>query len=229
MELPSNYTKFFKSQSQEDKELMRLFGNKKLCNGTYIEMGALDGVRYSNSFVFNKVFGWKGVMIEASPTNYERLIQNRQNEIGTVHAGVCSSEQIVHWVTAEKEAVGGFEEFAAQSFKDRWWTQENIANSTEVLCQPLTKILEETVETSHFHFDFFSLDVEGAEYEALLSNDFSRYSFGFIFVEADERNMLKNIKGRAHLESNGYTFLRNHNRSDWFYNNHIGEIYRDIY
>ena len=42
----------FRGQSGEDKKLMNWFGN--LCNGTYIEMGALDGVRFSNSHAFNK-------------------------------------------------------------------------------------------------------------------------------------------------------------------------------
>jgi hypothetical protein len=39
---------YFKSQGAEDKVLMGWFSN--LCHGTYIEMGGLDGVFFSNSF-----------------------------------------------------------------------------------------------------------------------------------------------------------------------------------
>ena len=45
----------YKSQFEEDKMLMRWFG--KLCNGTYLEMGALDGIQYSNSYVFHHGLG----------------------------------------------------------------------------------------------------------------------------------------------------------------------------
>ena len=51
----------YKSQSEEDKKLMQWFGN--LCEGSYIEMCALDGIQYSNSHVFNKALQWKGVLI----------------------------------------------------------------------------------------------------------------------------------------------------------------------
>ena len=39
------------SQSGEDVVLLQWFNG--LCNGTYFEMGALDGVRFSNTFFFN--------------------------------------------------------------------------------------------------------------------------------------------------------------------------------
>jgi len=42
-------------------------------------------------------------------------------------------------------------------------------------------------------FDFFSLDIEGAELGAVLAIDFDLVSFGVIFVEADEHNEMKNM------------------------------------
>lgn len=53
---------YYKSQMAEDQKLMKWFGT--LCGG--IEMGALDGVTFSNSYVFNKLLGYKGVLIELS-------------------------------------------------------------------------------------------------------------------------------------------------------------------
>jgi hypothetical protein len=55
---------WFKSQSKEDERLLTWF--KNLCGGHYLEMGGLDGVRKSNSYVFNKGLDWKGVLVEAS-------------------------------------------------------------------------------------------------------------------------------------------------------------------
>ena len=51
------------SQCQEDIFLNEnYFHNKK--NGTFIELGALDGVVYSNTKFFEDQHGWSGILIE---------------------------------------------------------------------------------------------------------------------------------------------------------------------
>jgi hypothetical protein len=52
----------FKSQDKEDVQLLTWFNN--LCGGRYVEMGGLDGVTFSNSYVFNKGLDWTGVLGE---------------------------------------------------------------------------------------------------------------------------------------------------------------------
>jgi len=212
----------FRSQSKEDRQLMQWFGN--LCNGTYIEMGGLDGVLYSNSFAFNKELDWKGVLIEASPESFEKLKVNRKNELATLNAAVCKEERMLHYVNSGNAAVRGFVEFAAPSFAKRYWNEQKIKAAIEIKCRPLKDILLETVG-QHFHFDFFSLDIEGAEFEALASLDFDLVSFGIILVESDEHNQLKNMVLRSKLESNGYKFLMDSARSYWFVNSKFEHVY----
>lgn len=212
----------FRSQVGEDRQLMQWFGN--LCNGTYIEMGGLDGVKYSNSFAFNKELDWKGVLIEGSPQSFEKLKVNRKNELATVNAAVCKEERILHYVNCPNPAVRGFLEFAAPSFAKMWWTEQMIEAAMEVKCRPLMDILLQTVG-QHFHFDFFSLDIEGAEDEALASLDFDLVSFGIILVECDQHDQLKNMVLRSKLESNGYTFLMDSAHSYWFANNKFEHVY----
>jgi hypothetical protein len=217
---------WYKSQSQEDKELLTWFSD--LCGGTYLEMGGLDGIFLSNSYIFNKGLGWKGVLVEASPTQYPLLAKNRPNEIATVHAGACEKSMDLHWVeNPHTHNVEGFLEFAAPSFQKQWWTEEMIQNAKVVKCKPMKQILQETVG-SNFYFDFFSLDVEGAEYKVLKSIDFDQVGFGIVLVEADEHNELKNMAVRTLLESNGYTFLRNFHRSYWFVNKDFASIYEEL-
>lgn len=220
-----SYEGMLMSQEKEDEELLNRYGFDQICGGTYIEMGALDGKTFSNSHVFNKALDWKGVLIEASPANYVDLVLNRQNEIATINAGICGEEKDLHWVS--KGAVGGFIEFAAESYKERWWTQEDIQNAKLIRCKKLKDVLFETVG-DNFHFDFFSLDVEGAEYDALMSLDFDAVSFGVILVESDLHNQLKNFAVRQLLTSNGYTFTADFHSSYWFVNNNFGTIYQDL-
>lgn len=220
----------FRSQRREDKILVNKWFDQ-ICGGTYIEMGGFDGETYSNSYMFHKDLDWNGVLVEASPVNYKKMIENRPDETANVNAGVCGEERDLHWVNLPLDhgAVGGFTEFAANSFKKAWWSDESIKNATIVKCRTLKNIIHETVG-DHFHFDFFSLDVEGAEYEALMSIDFELVSFGIVLVEADNHDKVKNEKAREILTTNGYTMVQNYTlqASDWFVNKNFEAIYEDI-
>lgn len=224
----------FKSQSGEDAELMKWFGG--LCHGSYIEMGGLDGVLFSNSHVFNKALGWRGVLVEIIPSNFNKMVANRPNEIANVHAGVCNSPRTLHYFdnppTAElgkkhAGAVSGIYEFASPSFRGRWWHNSTLEDTHEIECDTLDNLLRKHVPKRTF-FDFFSLDVEGAELSVLESTDFDRVGFGVIFVEADQHNDLKNLAVRATLEEAGYFYLRNVSRSEWYLNRQFHFIYKDL-
>ena len=213
------------SQSEEDRQLLKWFG--RLSNGTYLEIGGLDGLTYSNTYVFNKDLGWKGVLVEISTQNFRYLVRNRPNEIANIHAGVCDQRRQLHYVEGGGP-VGGIWELAPQSFKDKWWPRLTLESPQVQLveCAPLIDLLEPHVGHS-FYFDFFSLDVEGAEFEVLQAIDFSRFGFGIILTEADEHNPLKNLALRKFLERHGYSFLMDHGRSYWFVNDAFDQIYRD--
>ena len=215
----------FKSQSGEDRKLLEWFGG--LSNGTYLEIGGLDGMTFSNTYVFNKALGWKGVLIELSTQNFAELVKNRPNEIATINAGVCDEKRILHYVEG-RGATNGIWEFASQSFKDKWWTELTLDSPSvkPLECAPLADLLEPHVGPSFF-FDFFSLDVEGAEFEILKAIDFSRLGFGIILTEADEHHTLKNLVLRNLLESKGYTFLMEYARSYWFAHGKFAEIYQN--
>lgn len=215
---------WYKSQRKEDRALERWF--KDICHGTYLEIGGLDGVTFSNSYVYNKGLNWTGVLVEASPRNYQQLVRNRPNEIANVHAAVCEKEMDLHWVESHL-AVGGFQEFADPEFQKIWWSEGQIQNAQVVKCRTLEQILLETVGPG-FHFDFFSLDVEGAELSVLRSINFDQVGFGVILVEADEHNPTKNLDARNFLESNGYIYLEDKFRSSWFVNKDFGGIYEGL-
>jgi hypothetical protein len=69
--------------------------------------------------------------------------------------------------------------------------------------QPLSKLLG----GENLHFNYFSLDVEGAELEALKGIAWERTSFDYIALEFGHRNdFLKEIT--EYLASKKYTLLR---------------------
>mmetsp|Transcript_5868 Transcript_5868/g.8510 ORF Transcript_5868/g.8510 Transcript_5868/m.8510 type:complete len:292 (+) Transcript_5868:93-968(+) len=217
---------WYKSQSGEDRALQKWF--KDICHGTYLEIGGLNGVRFSNSYMYNKGLNWTGVLVEASPRNYQQLVVNRPNEIANVHAGVCEKEMDLHWVES-RPAVGGFQEFAAPEFQKQWWSESQIQNAKVVKCRTLEHILLNITNAGpRFYFDFFSLDVEGAELSVLRSVNFDMTAFGVILVEADGHNETKDLEVRFFLESNGYTYYEEKSRSLWFLNNDFWAIYEGL-
>lgn len=212
-----------KSQAKEDQKLLGIFNG--LCGGKYLEMGALDGVRFSNTYVFQQEFGWNGVLVEGSPENFQKLVENRPKEVANVHAAVCETEREVHFVDGHK-ATSGIWEFSSEAYRNQWWPDLKIEDIPPVSCLPLTKILDQK-SGGYTFFDFYSLDIEGAELSALKSLDFNKYSFGVLFVEAN-KYFDKNDELKSFIISKGYRFVELYERSFWFVHKDFEQIYRHV-
>jgi FkbM family methyltransferase len=174
-------------------------------SGTFLEMGALDGVTYSNTWMFEKVLGWSGVLIEPSPPEYEKLKAARPNQL-TVNSAVCDSPTMVHFIA--NKAVGGIYEFMEPEFVRRWHAKyaQNPGLIDElplVLCMPLSDVLH---RFGIKHIDFWSLDVEGAEHKVLETIDFDSISFDVIIVEASGDNQRRDDEMKEHVVSHGYAY-----------------------
>ena len=68
--LPARMT----SQYGEDVLLWKFFQNKR--DGFYIDVGAYDGVGFSNTYFFEAI-GWDGILVEAVPRFYESCVAAR--------------------------------------------------------------------------------------------------------------------------------------------------------
>jgi hypothetical protein len=70
----------FYSQCKEDKVIYdKYIKNLNIIKPIYLEMGAMNGVDYSNTYFFEKELGFTGILIEPNPFNYKKLIENRPN------------------------------------------------------------------------------------------------------------------------------------------------------
>jgi Methyltransferase FkbM domain len=137
----------------------------------------------------------------------------------------CSYFALV--VRARRSTRIGNMEFSKPSFRELWWKDYTIDMTTPIQCSPLTELLKEKTPNITF-YDFFSLDIEGAELTALRSFDFDSVAFGIVFMEADEHNGLKNMAVRSLLENNGYVYLYDMMRSQWFVHRDFNYIYSDV-
>lgn len=66
------------SQDNQDKFLDEYIF-KGYRNGTFVDIGAHDGVSYNNTLYFEKKYSWSGVNIEPLEDIYNKLTINRPN------------------------------------------------------------------------------------------------------------------------------------------------------
>jgi len=69
----------FYSQHGEDGILAELFRRLDLNSGYFVEFGAWDGMRYSNTYMLAQS-GWSGCYIEGDPARYDTLRRNVPQE-----------------------------------------------------------------------------------------------------------------------------------------------------
>lgn len=212
----SNATGFVKSLSQDAEEqyaYSQFFYGRT--GGTFLEMGALDGFLFSNTYALESEMGWHGVLIEASPSSFAALARNRPQQVA-VHVAVCGKPQTVHYADEGNECCRGIAEFMSMPFRERWHPQlagGNFSGLPSVPCVPLGFVLG---LVGIQHVNFYILDVEGGELSVLQAIDFSQLSFDVIVIEADGGNPDKDRGVIDLLATKGYAYHGHVVRNDWF-------------
>lgn len=170
-----------RSQDTEENDMITYFFKDKK-EGFYIEMGALDGQKFSNTLVLHQCFNWNGLLLEASPVNFEKLKANSEvlRPNARLHYGaVCAPPHSHIQFLGSGGAVGGDIDEMSVTFKKQWHPETSKEVHTRVPCTPMREILQDVK-----HVDFWSLDVEGSELKVLETTDFINVHFDLIMIES---------------------------------------------
>ena len=157
----------FNDLNDLDKKMLEYLNFK---NGFFIECGANDGVDQSNTWYYEKYLGWNGILIEPLKKQFIELRKNRNNKNFFFNVALSSSDSVRSLNIIEKNLIS---RIVDESNSD--------TNSISVNSMTLTRILNEISAPSLI--DFFSLDVEGYEYEIIKGIDFNKYNFKFFLIE----------------------------------------------
>ena len=184
-------------------------------NGTYIELGALDGVLYSNTKFFQDYLGWKGILIEPHPDKFRLLRANRPQDFlfNDVVSNITEKINFRYFVE-QHAACSGIENTLSKHHFDAYYdnpTKRHLPQRNIYLKpKTLTEIVKQTGVT---HVDFLSLDVEGHEYEVLQSWDFS-IPIDLILIETLGVQPDRDAMCRDLLIGNGYKFHSKHRHNE---------------
>jgi len=187
----------FYSQLGEDLLIYRNFINQYTEDGVFLELGAFDGVKLSNTLFFEKELGFSGILIEPVKEAYDRLVVNRPKST-CYNSAISSSESDVELLV--NGGVSGIRSHMNKNFIDRWHPNPT---TRKVKTDTLSRIFR---EQQLRYIDLFSLDVEGGELDVLETIDWGSISIYLICIELDTHNPAKNERCRQILRDNGFVF-----------------------
>jgi FkbM family methyltransferase len=191
----------FHSQTDQDRWIVRkVFPDVK--NGYFVDIGSADGTRFSNTKALEDR-GWKGICIDPFP-------RNMKGRICTVYKEVVYSKS---GQTVSFSAAGDFG--GIRDHLGRWKDMKEMqqAEIVEFTTTTLDEILIKARAPKYIHY--VSLDIEGAELEALKAFDFSKYKVGAFTIEHNYEEP-KRTKIKELLERNGYRLARSVAEDDYY-------------
>ena len=197
-------TPVYRSQYGQDTFVhQKFFADKK--NGVFVDIGAHDGLRYSNTYFFEKFLGWKGICVEPIPSVFEAL-QNNRNCIcvnGCIDAATGTQKFLQ--IHGYSEMLSGLLDQYDTRHMDRIEKElKQYGGSKEVIpvtCYTLNDLCD---QYDLDHIDYLSIDTEGNELHILESIDFGRITIDVIDVE----NNYKTPRIKQLLESYGYRLIK---------------------
>ena len=202
---------FIKSKSQLRQDLFVLseVGYKNM--GYFVEYGATNGIELSNTYLLEKEFLWKGILVEPAKIWQSQLKNNRPNAFIETLCVWKNSQSILQFNEVSIPELSTINEFSSSDLHVK---SRQAGKKYEVGTISLIDLLKKY--NAPRYIDYLSIDTEGSEYEILRDFDFHEYSFGVITVEhnfSSSRGKIYNL-----LIDNGYKrkFDNVSNFDDWY-------------
>lgn len=169
----------FYSQYRQDKFLYNNIFNKKR-NGVFIDIGAHDGITFSNSYFFEKELNWKGICIEPIYEVFEELNKNRKCILENCAIYNVEGELDFVRIRGNGEMLSGFnrEKIAKECCCD---------DTYEIIKVPTFNLNTILKKYNIKYADLCSIDTEGTEVEVIKSIDFSNVYIDVFCIESNNR------------------------------------------
>ncbi|MFC4211324.1 FkbM family methyltransferase [Pedobacter lithocola] len=197
--------KKYYSQSGQDEYLNKeIFKNKT--KGFFLDIGANDGVTFSNTYFFEKNLDWKGISIEPLSSSFEKLALNRKSL--NIHGCVAdfNGEGIFYEITGYAEMLSGlkskYDSRHLKRIENELEEHGGTLNEINVQCYILNEILE---NNSVKKVDYLSIDIEGGELDVLKTIDFNNIDIHAISVE----NNYGDLSICRLMKKNGFKKVKN--------------------
>jgi len=201
------------SQTRQDFIVDQLFFKKK--NGFFIDLGANDGISFSNSYFFEKYRNWEGICVEPIKEVYDKLKKNRNCKVINCAIGEKTEKLTFTRVVGPSQMLSGLKKFRHPDHKKRTLKEVEL-NGGEVI-EEIVKCISFKEMMSKFDvkvIDYLSIDIEGGEFEVLKTIDLREFIIKIITVE----NNYDDERINDYMVSKGYHRILSY-KADEFYLN----------
>ena len=167
----------------------KYFGYKP--DGTFIEVGAFDGLTYSNTYGLAEL-GWYGLYIEAVQEYAEQCRENHKyNKVQVVNACVGVGKLIHMFISGEYSTSHG--DFARLA--NKLWD----AKYNRTILMPSVKLdsIIKLTRLDSMPIDLLVVDVEGSEPEVLSGFSIDTYKPRMVIIEVHEGHNNKLLSSYA--------------------------------
>ena len=187
-------------------------------NGYYVELGANDGIKQSNSLHFEKFRNYRGLLVEPYTPNFELCVANR-SKINEFRNAACVSfdfsEPFIEMIYSDLMTTPneGFSDISDREGHAKSGVKFLGAQQTFKFLAPAVSLNSILLEiNAPERIDFLSLDVEGGEIEVLKGIDHGRFRFTLLCVESRDYDSL-----HSYLSSYSYQFERKISMHDYLF------------
>ncbi len=189
----------FPSEIGQDKwVLLKMFPS--VTDGYFLDVGSGHGTIGSNTKALEDR-GWSGICVDPFPTHMEGRTCRMFKDVVSSAAG-----QVVKFHT--HSGLGGIADSLG-----KWKEEAQKSPAVELTTTTLGDILERADAPEFIHF--LSLDIEGAELDALRGMDLGKYRFGAMAIEHNEEEP-KRTDIINYLRQHGYQRVHTYRQDDFF-------------
>ncbi len=170
----------FYSQHGEDVILNEVFKNRE--SGFFIEVGCIDGRRFSNTLFFEEQ-GWRGICVEAHGDYIDAMKRNRPGSV-VVHCAVGDEDaDHVTFYANSRGTLSTLDPSQGKVFAEQYGPFFTGFQEQQVPCRTISRILD---DCGAKHVDLLSVDIEGTEVAAIRGLDLSRHRPTVIVIESNQ-------------------------------------------
>lgn len=185
------------SASQWSQDMFALYANKAKKNGLFLEIGGADGYTHSNTYMLEEFHQWTGTLVEPDVSQLIYLQASRHN-CNILNAAISPCDKNEYGVLRRVGQLSALKGFEGRDMHEK--TRLNSPDLIKVKVISLTRILQEN------KFDYFSLDVEGAEVDILKNIDWdairkpSSITIEHNFKNQDRQDLLRILNSQGYVE-----------------------------
>ncbi len=167
----------------EGEDLIILDNIKNINNGFYVDAGCYHPIHLNNTYLLHKK-GWSGINIDLSEYTIDLFNYLRPEDLNMNNAVANYDGNIKFYYQKKLSQLTSVKKHIAVK------RMQGKIKEKEIKALKLDTILNNS-KFKNRKIDFLNIDIEGGDFDALLSLNFNTYKPRLICIEIDEKNIVE--------------------------------------